>query len=205
MIKKIVKWKDYDVNSYILDINRKIVIIDCNCNVYNYLLLENITPDYIFLTHEHFDHIEGIGLIKKHFQNVRLIASKESSQCFSDCTRNMSLYFDGHNVAEPEADIELNSNHVFEINGQQIKCYFTPGHTIGSMVISIDKMLFTGDTILNNTKTPKNTPTSSKSQLIDSIEFIDSRFDGDYMFLPGHGKSFLKKNWDINITLGKKH
>lgn len=204
MIKHIVIWERYNVNSYILDIAGTIIIIDCNCNVYDYLVKENISPDYIFLTHEHFDHIEGIGRIKKAFPNTCIIASEEASQYFGDTACNMSLYFDGESVTEPRADIEINNNEIFEINGRQVKCFLTPGHTFGSISIAVEKMLFTGDTILNNIKTPKNTPTSSKKHLIESIEFIDSHFNDDYLFLPGHGTSFLKKDWNKTITLGKK-
>lgn len=198
-----VIWQRYDSNSYILEISNLVIIIDSNCQLMPYLSKNNIIPDYLFATHEHFDHIEGIGQIKETFPNMKIIASKSASELFSDDKSNMSFFFDGKTINEPKADIEINENTVFNFMGKNIGCYLTPGHTYGSMVINIDNMLFTGDTILNNIKTPKNTPNSSKKGLIESLDFIDSHFNNDTIIYPGHGDKFYKKDWNKIISLGK--
>ncbi len=203
MILHKVTWARYDSNSYIIENNNAVIIIDSNCQLFPYLNENNIIPDYLFITHEHFDHIEGIGDIKKSFPNVKVYASKTSSEIFPDEKNNMSFFFEGQNVSEPKADIELTENSVFNIAGNEIKCYMTPGHTAGCMVIQIDNMLFTGDTILNNIKTPKNTPNSSKEKLRESLDFIDTFFDDEIIIYPGHGENFYKKDWNKSISLGK--
>ena len=65
-------WERFDVNSYVLEYSEKAVIIDCNTCTYPYLEKNNIKPDYIFVTHEHFDHIEGLGQIKAKFPEVNI-------------------------------------------------------------------------------------------------------------------------------------
>lgn len=199
-----ITWKRYDSNSYVLEFNNVVIVIDSNCELLPYLHKNNITPDCLFATHEHFDHIEGIGEIKKDYPDMRVYAVKAASEMFNDETCNMSFFFEGQNVSEPKADIEITENSMFHIAGKNIQCCLTPGHTYGCMVIKIDNMLFSGDTILNNTKTPKNTPNSSKEKLIESLDFIDSYFDDNIIIYPGHGCKFYKKDWNKYVSLGKK-
>ncbi len=198
-----VTWQRYDSNAYILEMDNAVIIIDSNSELMPYLSKHNITPDYLFATHEHFDHIDGIKQIKNAFPNIKICASKSASELFNDDKSNMSFFFDGKNVIEPKADIEINENEIFYFADKKICCYLTPGHTHGSMIINIDDMLFTGDTVLNNIKTPKNTPNSSKKELIKSLDFIDTYFDDNTIIYPGHGEKFYKKDWNKAVSLGK--
>ena len=67
----------------------------------------------------------------------------------------------------------------------------------------MDNVLFTGDTVLD-VKTPVNLPHSSKIKLKESVDFIDENFSDDTIFYQGHGKPFLKKDWNKTITLNSK-
>lgn len=196
-------WERFDVNSYVLEYDEKAVIIDCNSCTYPYLETNNIKLDYVFLTHEHFDHIEGLGQIKAKFPEVKTIATKTASQLFSSITDNMSKYFDGQDVVENSADIEITENTVFNIFNKEFKCFLTPGHTKGCMVIQVDNFLFTGDTVLNNIKTPKQGPNASKAKLIESLDFIESYFPDNILIYPGHGNSLYKYDWHKSLSLGK--
>lgn len=204
MILHKVTWERYDSNSYVLEFDNIVIIIDSNCELLPYLKANKITPDYLFATHEHFDHIEGISDIKNTYPHIKVYAVKSASEMFGDETCNMSLFFEGHNVSESKADVEITKNSVFDIAGKNVQCYLTPGHTHGCMIIKIDNMLFSGDTILNNIKTPKNTPSSSKEKLVESLDFIDSYFDDNTLIYPGHGEMFYKKNWNKAVSLGKR-
>lgn len=198
-----VTWERFDVNSYILEYNNTAVIIDCNMNTFSFLQSNNIVPSYIFITHEHFDHIEGIGLIKEYYPTIKIVSTQVSSMYFSDITCNMSRFFDGQNVVEPRADVEISTNKTFQIGNKMYTCYLTPGHTMGSMIISVDNMLFTGDTVLNNIKTPKQGINSSKEHLIDSLYFINNSFSDNTYIFPGHGNALMKSTWKIELSLGK--
>ena len=93
MILHKVTWERYDSNSYVLAFNGVVIIIDSNCELLAYLKVNNIIPDYLFATHEHFDHIEGIGNIKNAYPNMKVYAAKSASEMFSDETCNMSFFF----------------------------------------------------------------------------------------------------------------
>ena len=57
-ISKIIEDR-FKANSFILSIDNECIIIDMNTNVLPFILDNGLTPKYLFLTHEHFDHIKG--------------------------------------------------------------------------------------------------------------------------------------------------
>lgn len=159
----------FKANSYIfMEDDGQCIVIDCNTNTLPYLQEHNLEPVYLFVTHEHFDHVEGVKKLKEFFPNMVIVASKITSSLMKDAKTNMSFYLDGSGI-----------------------------------IIHIGNVLFTGDTLLN-IKTPTNLPNSSKKQLRESIEFIDSNFNNDTIFYQGHGDPFPKSKWDKNISIGVK-
>lgn len=193
----------FKANSYFFIEDGKCVIIDCNMNTLNYLFENRLQPVYLFVTHEHFDHIEGIKQVKEHFPEMIIVASKIASELMQNAKSNMSFYVDGIGVEETGADVYIEDTSSFCFGEHRIQTYYTPGHTTGCIIIHIDNLLFTGDTVLD-VKTPTNMLNSSKQQLCESVDFIDSHFDDNIIFYQGHGNPFIKKDWDKDITTGVK-
>lgn len=193
----------YKANSYVIINESDCIIIDININTINFIKSNNLTPQFLFLTHEHFDHVQGTAEIKNLFPEMTIVASKITSDLMATSQGNLSFFLDGKGFDEINADIFTDDKNEFIFKDVIIKTYPTPGHTTGGIIIQINKMLFTGDTVLN-TKTPTTFPNSSKKQLQESIEFIDSYFDDDIIFYIGHDKPFKKAAWDKNISLKKK-
>lgn len=193
----------FNVNSYIYQENNKCIIIDCNIHTYDYIIKNKLMPEYMFLTHEHFDHIEGVMQIKKEFPNILIVSSSLTANLIKDKKSNMSYYSDGIGFEEDGVDIYTENKSAFHFNKHIINTYSTPGHTECGIVIEIGHCLFTGDTVLD-VKTPANLCNSSKQQLIASLDFIDNHFDNDTVFYQGHGEPFLKKDWNKDISIGTK-
>lgn len=200
---KTVVTPHYNSNSYIIIIDTKCVIVDINLETINYVKEYKLEPIYLFLTHEHLDHIKGTSEIKKLYPSIKIISSKVAAKNIQDSRENLSLYFDGVGFEEDGVDIFIEYENEFIFQDILIKTYNTPGHSEGSIVINIDNVLFTGDTVLD-VKTPVNLPHSSKIKLKESVDFIDENFSDDTIFYQGHGKPFLKKDWDKNKSLYNK-
>lgn len=115
---------------------------------------------------------------------------------------NMSFYYDGVGITEIASEIFIEDVSTFNFLGYSINTFYTPGHTTGGIVVQIDNMLFTGDTLLD-IRTPTIMPNSSKQQLKESLDFIDNYFDDNTVFYQGHGDPFLKTNWNKAISIGK--
>lgn len=193
----------YKSNSYIIIIGNECVIIDINLEAIDYINENKLKPVYLFLTHEHLDHIKGASKIKTLYPSIKIISSKITAENIQDNRENLSLYFDGIGFTENGVDIFIEDENEFIFQDKIIKAYNTPGHSEGSIVINMDNLLFTGDTVLD-VKTPVNLPTSSKAKLKESIDFIDENFSDNTIFYQGHGKPFLKKDWDKQKSLYNK-
>ncbi len=193
----------HNSNSFIINIENKCIIIDINLEAIDYIKENNLEPEYLFLTHEHLDHIKGTSEIKILYPSIKIISSKVAAENIKNIRENLSLYFDGIGFTENGVDIFIEDENEFIFQDILIKTYNTPGHSEGSIVINIDNLLFTGDTVLD-VKTPVNLPNSSKAQLKESVDFIDENFSDDTIFYQGHGKPFLKKDWNKTITLNSK-
>lgn len=59
-------------NSFVILENNSAIAIDPYCM--KCLDLENV--EYIFLTHEHYDHISGVNYFKECFPDVKVVCSK---------------------------------------------------------------------------------------------------------------------------------
>lgn len=200
VIEKVINDK-FKANSYFFIENDDCVIIDCNIKTIEYLYKNKLNPAYMFLTHEHFDHIEGVMQIKKEYPNILIVSSSLTANLIKDKKSNMSYYSDGIGFEEDGVDIYTEDKSAFHFNKHIINTYSTPGHTECGIVIEIGHCLFTGDTVLD-VKTPATLLNSSKQQLIASLDFIDNNFDNDTVFYQGHGEPFLKKDWDKDISIG---
>ena len=74
-IKQIIESK-YKANSYVIIEGNDCIIIYTNINTPTFITANNLNPIFLFLTHEHFDHVKGSAELKKCFQICRLLHQK---------------------------------------------------------------------------------------------------------------------------------
>jgi len=203
-IKKIVN-KPIDSNSYVLytNKNKSCIVIDPGTEdcyeLIGFLNDYNLTPEYIILTHEHFDHIWGVNKLKDTF-NCKIVCSKYCSEKIIDKKKNMSVFYNQIGFETYHSDITVTNSSKLKWNASSIQFLETPGHSDGCVCILIENSLFTGDTIIKNLKTVIKLPGGSNSKLKESLELIDNKFYGkQIMIYAGHGESFLydEKNKEL--------
>jgi hydroxyacylglutathione hydrolase len=186
-----------DSNSFVVytkDSNSCVVIDPGteNCiDLLQFLEISQLVPEYIFLTHEHFDHIWGVNKLKDTF-NCKIICSVNCSEKIIVKKKNLSLFFDQVGFETYPADINIEEiDNYIEWDGGEIEFITTQGHTDASICILIDNNLFTGDTIIKNSKTIVKLPGGSKSKLIKSLALLNNKFKGKQVIIhSGHGESF---------------
>ena len=71
-IKQIIEDR-YKSNSYVLFNTVNCIIIDINLNTIEFIKEKKLNPVYLFLTHEHFDHIKGTSQLKNMFPNLIIV------------------------------------------------------------------------------------------------------------------------------------
>lgn len=147
----------------------------------------HVKVDGIVLTHAHFDHIGAVDELMNRF-HVSVYLNKEEFSFFDDPMKNSSGVFMGmpelYLMAHPVA---LQEGHN-QIGTFDVVAYYTPGHSIGSMILAIGDDLFTGDTLFQGSIGRTDLPTGSVPQMKKSLELIKS-LDKNYTVYPGHGPS----------------
>lgn len=196
--------KPIDSNSFVVYTNKNesCLIIDPgtedSANLIDFIEKKQLQPEFIFLTHEHFDHIWGVVELKKRY-DCKLVVSKKCNEKIVDKKKNMSIFFNqiGFELLAAEILVE-EINYVLDWYGNIIKFYLTPGHSAASISFEVDNYLFVGDLIVPYKKTVTKLPTGNKIETIDSMHFILKNFEKNKEICPGHGLIFSLK--DLNIT-----
>ena len=133
------------VNFYLMKAEQKYIAFDAGASAskaIQELGKLNISPDdvaAVLLTHTESDHTGAIGL----FKQAKVYISKQEEQMINGSTRRSALL--GFNKLKCPYET-LDDGGFVDIDGINIKCIVTPGHTKGSACFIVDvKYLFSGD------------------------------------------------------------
>ena len=85
--------------------------------------------------------------------------------------------------------IGLRDGETLDFLGEEWKVLFTPGHTGGGVCYYLkdQKMLFSGDTLFDQSVGRTDLPTGSGRAIIDSVTRVLFALPDDVMVYPGHG------------------
>lgn len=167
--------------------------------ILNNLLLK---PEFIILTHEHYDHCWGVNNLRCKYSYIKLICSKNCSEAIQNPRSNYSHYY-----CSPEFSIEPADLLIEEIlwrmnwNGYELFFILAKGHSASGIFFRVDKYLFTGDTLIKNLLTITKFRTGSQSELITSLDYLASCKGKNYVVCPGHGDIFGLDDYDLNKAL----
>lgn len=164
----------------------------------------NLTLDLIIITHEHTDHNWGVNALRDYFTSSKLVCSESCNNNVKKTNRIYFLfYYDDpdYRYEIAPADIMI-SNDVESLTWDDYSLQFilTPGHSKGGMCISINKMIFTGDTIMPF-KPYFNGRDSNEEAWKASITKVESLAPEDMVIYPGHGDILKMKDWKMQYNL----
>ncbi len=162
----------------------------------------NLTLDFIIITHEHTDHNWGVNALREHFKDSKLLCSEECSKRVKKANKAYFLfYYDDptytYEVEPADVLIKGQSSHL-DWRYHIIEFMLTPGHSFGSMCIKIENMLFTGDTIMPY---PPyfNGRDSNRDDWDESIPMVLEKCTEDVIVKPGHGEPLTLGEWKWNF------
>jgi glyoxylase-like metal-dependent hydrolase (beta-lactamase superfamily II) len=186
-----------DSNSFVVYFSdsAECIVIDpgtAECSEMLLFLEDNaLIPVNIFLTHEHFDHIWGVNKLKDIY-NSKIVSSRECAGSIIDKKKNMSVFYNQVGFQTYPSDILIEDlKYDLVLNNVIIEFIVTKGHSEGSICILAGDNLFTGDTIIYNTKTVVKFPGGDKEKVKMSFDLISSKVQGrGVKVFPGHGECF---------------
>ncbi len=180
----------YQTNCYIISINDKQFIIDPGVGAADWVKNNVTNPVAILNTHGHFDHIWSDCELKKEL-NLPIYIPKNDV---------FMLEEDVFNQSQPtcKADILVDGDKEYEIEGIKVKYIFFPGHTPGCSVIEIGESWFSGDFIFENSIGRVDFPYSNPAYMKKSLEkFLKIKYDKKVY--TGHGNPTTIKREQKNV------
>ncbi len=200
-IERIVN-EEYDQNCYLVyDEDKTGLIIDPGSKgeyILNKINNFGVNVKYIFLTHCHYDHIEGTEELRKAL-NAEVVSSFECNKNIQNPSINLSSLFSFPIKAGP-SDIIVTEGDAIDVGRMKVKTILTPGHTDGGACYLIGEDLFSGDTLFLNSVGRWDFPTGNEKNLKESIKTKLFTMDDDIIVHPGHGndtKIYYEKRYNV--------
>lgn len=184
-----------DSNCFVLegDIDNRCIVIDPgteDCTeLFSFLKERKLIVQYIFLTHEHIDHIIGCKVLKEHYPGAQLVCSDLCAIHLNDTRYNLSRFAEQFTPRDsfPEADLVYSGELVIKWQGIKARFFKAMGHSPGSSHALIGNSLFVGDTYIYHYKTTTTLPGSSKQELLKTFESLMNDFNNENITVyPAH-------------------
>lgn len=119
---------------YIIQSDKTIGLVDIGnaTPVIDYLEKNNIIPSFLFTTHHHWDHVDGIEDIKRKYSLHHIAAEK-----------------DKHRI--PSIDESVEDGSIIQFGNESVQVIETHGHTKNHIIFYFmnSKILFSGDTLFS--------------------------------------------------------
>ena len=167
---------------------KQAVVIDpaaCPSYLMSHIKSEGLKVEAILLTHGHFDHIMGIDGFLSEF-DVPVYVHEEDADAMEDPVLNQSsTYTSGYTFGKARY---LRDRQTLELAGYTFQVIHTPGHTKGGCCyyVASEDVLFSGDTLFQNSVGRTDFVNSSTSDLVHSVREKLFLLPDDTMVYPGH-------------------
>ena len=124
----------------------------------DYLTTQRLQPIAVFITHYHPDHVCGLPFVQVHYPTIPIIDWKTDNLQIYKFTNLQILPTPGHK--------------------EDACCFYLPD----------EKLIFTGDTLFQESIGRTDLPGGDMKQLIQSLEQL-KQLDDETIVYPGHGYS----------------
>ncbi len=167
---------------------KEIVIIDpggCPKKLITHIKEEDYKPAAILLTHGHFDHIMGIDGFLEEFPMPVYVHEDDRDAMNDDRLNQSRTYTSGYTFSNARY---VKDGEILMLAGMKFEVLHTPGHTMGCCCFYVpsEHVLFSGDTLFQNSVGRTDFENSSTSALLRSIKEKLFVLPDETHVYPGH-------------------
>ena len=157
---------------------------------------------YIYLTHCHGDHFGAAEEVKR-CKGGTVLIHRLDAEGLKNKEISMTDYI-GMEDIYVEADSRVDDGDVIHVGNIEFQVIHTPGHTSGGSCLYCkeENLLLSGDTLFRGTWGRTDLPTSSFSDIINSITNKLMILPPETIVYPGHGRvTSIKEEEPIYLEL----
>lgn len=166
----------------------------------------NLILKYIFATHGHMDHLEGVAQILEKYPKARLCMSKDDYEDFLIHIEWTEKNWESEELAEMkqhpeigkwfeydlirfiEPDIYVIKNEIYKLGNLEIKIFLSPGHSAGSICYHVGDVLFSGDVLFYRQVGRTDLLNGSREAIVKSVRRLYAELPDETKVYPGHGQ-----------------
>jgi len=181
-------------NTYVVwDQTQECVIIDPGNNfdqenesLVNFINNKGLKPVAMLATHGHYDHVCGVGFLKKIF-GIPFGMSGNDQDVFSTAAFDGARY--RFKFKNESYELDFSNQSTFRFGNTEFQIIPTPGHTVGHVCYfdPVSKIMFTGDTLFKESIGRTDLRGGDYEAIMDSILTKLLPLGGDVVFYSGHG------------------
>ena len=182
-----------ETNCYIIvdETQKKAMVIDPAGEVPKILeILDTLGAElvYIYLTHCHADHINGVNELKKE-KGGKVLIHRKGRENLENRVPVLAEYIGLPPIYVKEDSI-VDDDDILHVGDLEFRVIYTPGHTDDgtSLYCEKEEMLFSGDTLFKGAWGRVDLPTSDFDSIMNSIINKLLILPENTIVYPGHGK-----------------
>lgn len=182
-----------ETNCYIIvdETQKKAMVIDPAGEVPKIIeILDTLGAElvYIYLTHCHADHINGVNELKKE-KGGKVLIHRKGRENLENRVPVLAEYIGLPPIYVKEDSI-VDDDDILHVGDLEFRVIYTPGHTDDgtSLYCEKEEMLFSGDTLFKGAWGRVDLPTSDFDAIMNSIINKLLILPENTIVYPGHGK-----------------
>jgi hydroxyacylglutathione hydrolase len=176
-------------NCYIFQSQNEAIIIDPGDEperILRFVKDLGVAPRLIVATHAHFDHVLGVEQIRKEL-NRPFAINKDDLEILQLMQRQVRQFMGFSVPPPPKVDRFLTDGQTIDVGDDAVRVLHTPGHSPGSISLSGEGFVFTGDALFNQSIGRTDLPGGDFDTLVSSITDRLFGLDDNTIVYPGHG------------------
>lgn len=152
---------------------------------------EGLKPVAVLLTHGHLDHTFSVIPLADSYGIPAYIHSEDRKALLHPellLSKEFASSLAAKEWSEPSEVRELKNNQKFEAVGLDITAIHAPGHTVGSLMFTVnDEVLISGDVLFAGSIGRTDQPTGSQEAMARTLKTKVIPLGDHLRVLPGHG------------------
>lgn len=136
----------------------------------------------IILTHGHYDHILAVSQIVR--RTGAPVAIHREDDWLLDC-EDVKFFGKQEDYTPPKPELYLKEGMEVPVGGLVFRVLHTPGHTAGSCVLLCGDVMFSGDTLFQESCGRTDLESGDTDAMFRSLRRL-YELEGDFRVFPGH-------------------